>query len=234
MRSFRTIGRRGVMLAGATLLTGCATPRTEDTAPAEPEPTDPSPAAPADSPSPSSTAGVHEVPAELREQADALMAGGVVLYLRHPATTRGGTDSPDWPRERQRLLSAEGEQQARDLGEAFKVHGWQVHEVLSSPSWRCRDAADLAFGDYRVEPLLTGLLSESGETEDALRAYSQELVRTQVPAGRVLVAIGHSSNIRAATEASVSEGAGVITRVDDGGEVQVVGTVDAQGWAALK
>lgn len=108
----------------------------------------------------------------MREQVEALTAGGVVLYLRHPATARGGVDSPDWPREQQRLLSAEGEQQARDLGAAFRAHGWTVHEVLSSPSYRCRDAADLAFGSHKVEPLLTGLLSESGEGEDELREHS--------------------------------------------------------------
>ena len=176
------VGRRGVLLATAGVLAGCATPRPENVPPAGESP------APASAPvaSPSPTAGVREVPAGLRGQAEALTAGGVVLYLRHPATTRGGTDSPDWPRERQRLLSAEGEQQARDLGAAFQAHGWTVHEVLSSPSWRCRDAAQIAIGDYR-----------------------------------------------AATGASVSEGAGVITGIDDTGEVRVLGIIDAQGWAAL-
>lgn len=169
----------------------------------------------------------------MREQVEALTAGGVVLYLRHPATARGGVDSPDWPREQQRLLSAEGEQQARDLGAAFRAHGWTVHEVLSSPSYRCRDAADLAFGSHKVEPLLTGLLSESGEGEDELREHSHQLVRTAVPAGRVLVAIGHSSNIRAATGANLGKGDGVITRLDATGEVQVIGTLDARQWPEL-
>ncbi|WP_106849844.1 histidine phosphatase family protein [Blastococcus sp. Marseille-P5729] len=64
------------------------------------------------------------------------------------------------PREQQRLLSAEGEQQAANLGAAFTAHAITAGELLTSPFWRCQDAATIAFGRGEVDDQLMGLLSD--------------------------------------------------------------------------
>ena len=76
----------------------------------------------------------------------ALQAGGLVVYFRHGATNQVGVDRIDWPRSRQRLLSAEGETQARTVGQVFQRHRLGVDEVLASPFARCHDFAQIAFG----------------------------------------------------------------------------------------
>lgn len=173
------------------------------------------------------------MPAALKAVSDALAAGGVLLYLRHPATDKGGTDSPDDPRDKQRNLSAEGIQQAKDWGAAVTAQEWSVGEVLSSPSWRCQDAAKLAFGQYQVENGLIGILSTSRHGSEASRRdYSAALMRQTVPAGTVRVAVGHSSNISSATGESVGEGGGVVVRPGGSG-FEVVGVLDADDWAQL-
>ncbi|WP_203568369.1 histidine phosphatase family protein [Aestuariimicrobium ganziense] len=159
----------------------------------------------------------------------ALRAGGVTLYLRHPATDRGGVDDAHSPREQQRLLSPEGEQQARDLGGAFERLGATPGRVLTSPSWRCRDAATLAFGRGEVDWGLQALLQDT-DTRPERERYGAAMVATVVPDGQVTVLIGHSSNIVAATGVSLPEGGGVLVR-GDGERAQVLGALTPTDWA---
>jgi phosphohistidine phosphatase SixA len=60
-------------------------------------------------------------------------------------------------------LSSRGVEQAKRIGEAFRVHGIAVGEVRTSPYCRCVDTGKLAFGratpvEYLMPP---GVLSES-------------------------------------------------------------------------
>ena len=83
-----------------------------------------------------------EIVAKLKE-------GGYVVMFRHMATVHSpdnlyGVDLEDC--STQRILSDEGKQQARDLGEAFRRLGIQVGDVYVSPYCRTRETAKLAFG----------------------------------------------------------------------------------------
>ncbi len=87
----------------------------------------------------------------------ALRAGGHVAVLRHAITDRSQTDRGDLlDHAAQRNLSEAGRAQAQRLGAAFAALRVPLGEVLTSPVFRARDTAELAFGTRaRVEPMLT-------------------------------------------------------------------------------
>lgn len=87
----------------------------------------------------------------------ALQGGNVVAALRHGITDRSQVDTGDLTnRAGQRNLSEAGRVQAQRIGRAFVALGVPLGVVLTSPVFRARDTAELAFGARaRVEPLLT-------------------------------------------------------------------------------
>lgn len=164
--------------------------------------------------------------------AESLAAGELTLYFRHGATTRGGVDRPEWPRERQRLLSEAGEAQARAVGAAFRRHGWPVGEVIASPMARCRDMAEIAFGRVHESSDLLGLLFEGGSRQRRIEQSLQLLRRSASGGNRILV--GHSSNIQESTGVHLPEGGAVLVRATaDGSGFTVLGRLDPADWAAL-
>lgn len=99
----------------------------------------------------------------------ALGGGGLNLYIRHGITDRSQRDTGDLVRRAgQRNLSDSGRAQARAFGEAWRALRLPLGEVRTSPVFRARDSAELAFGHAIVEPDLTaddythdpGLLAE--------------------------------------------------------------------------
>ena len=87
----------------------------------------------------------------------ALRAGGVVAVMRHGITDRSQVDTGDLAnRAGQRNLSAEGRAQSLRTGRAVAALGIPLGQVLTSPVFRARDTAELAFGARAViEPNLT-------------------------------------------------------------------------------
>jgi phosphohistidine phosphatase SixA len=87
----------------------------------------------------------------------ALRAGGVVAVMRHGITDRSQVDTGDLTnRAGQRNLSAEGRAQSLRTGRAVAALGIPLGQVLTSPVFRARDTAELAFGALAViEPNLT-------------------------------------------------------------------------------
>lgn len=164
----------------------------------------------------------------------ALQAGGLVVYFRHGATSRGGIDRADWPRSRQRLLSAEGEAQARTVGEVFRRHRLGVAEVLASPMARCHDFAEIAFGRVQDDALLLGLLTEGAGRQPRID-HSLALLRQAVPAGQNRILVGHSSNIQSTTGGVPPEGGAVLARPGGGADkgFAVLGELRPDAWAAL-
>jgi len=99
------------------------------------------------------------VHAESSSQADfwsALKAGGKVLLVRHAEIDRSFGDSflLDDSCFSEKNLNDEGRAQAQAINQQFKTHAIAIEQVLSSPHCRTKDTAELAFGDYQVEPLL--------------------------------------------------------------------------------
>ena len=164
----------------------------------------------------------------------ALQAGGLVVYFRHGATNQGGVDRIDWPRSRQRLLSAEGETQARTVGQVFQRHRLGVDEVLASPFARCHDFAQIAFGRVQDDRQLLGLLSQDSGRQQRID-HSLALLRRAVVAERNRVVVGHSSNIQQTTGVFLPEGGAMLVRPDTKAEggFSVLGELRPADWAAL-
>jgi phosphohistidine phosphatase SixA len=95
----------------------------------------------------------------------ALKQGGKVILLRHThVDIRKGIGRlvPGNCAEEVNL-SASGVVQAKRLGQAFRAHGIEVGEVLSSPYCRCMDTGKLAFGHASAVQYLKppGVVSDS-------------------------------------------------------------------------
>lgn len=119
-----------------------------------------------------------------------LRAGGLNLYLRHAITDRAQADSGRLAeRAGQRNLSAEGRAQAAALGAAFRRLAIPVAEVLTSPVFRARDTAELAFGAARVERDLVADDYTPGSAAEDAAAVSRRLAEPVAGGSRVLV--GH-------------------------------------------
>jgi phosphohistidine phosphatase SixA len=158
----------------------------------------------------------------------ALKDGGHVVYFRHAATTRSGIDRIEWPRERQRLLSEEGIQQSREIGEAFRRHTIPVGEVLASPFARCRDMAEIAFGRVEERMELLGLLSDDAGRSVRV-AYLRDRMTTPPAPGTNRVIVSHRSNIAAVAGVSLEEGEAVIVRPTADG-FDVLATMTPEEW----
>ena len=126
----------------------------------------------------------------------ALKQGGKVILLRHAHVDIregiGHLASGNCAEEVN--LSASGVEQAKRIGEAFRVHGIVVGEVLTSPYCRCIDTGKLAFGHATSVQYLKppGVVSEDQAKLDQDRVV-QEILNHHDPSN--LVMITHDLNI---------------------------------------
>lgn len=161
--------------------------------------------------------------------AKALTQGGVVLVMRH-AKTETATDEVEVLGDcsKQRNLSGEGRDQARQIGRDVKALGVPVEQVLASPLCRAKETADLAFG--HSEPSMA-LLSPgvAGTVADDDRRIRKLKRMTSAPAGSVTVLVTHTGNIGGAFEQSIEEGDMLVLR--DG---KLLGVVKPGDWKRLK
>jgi phosphohistidine phosphatase SixA len=107
----------------------------------------------------------------------ALRAGGCVVYMRHAITDRSQIDTGDLSRrEGQRNLSASGRAQAEAVGRAIVRLGIPIGAVLTSPVFRARDTAELAFGAARTR--IDEVLTADDYTHDS-RLLAQRIAETR-------------------------------------------------------
>jgi broad specificity phosphatase PhoE len=159
--------------------------------------------------------------------AEALRDGGVVLVMRH-AKTENATDRVEVIGDcsTQRNLSAEGREQARQVGRDVKALGVPVDEVLASPMCRTTETADLAFGDSTPRRALLSAGEDATAADD--RRIRKLRRMTSAPAGSATVLVTHSGNIGGAFEQSVLEGDVLVVR--DG---KLLGIVQPGDWKRL-
>jgi phosphohistidine phosphatase SixA len=185
--------------------------------------------------------------ARVEERPDSEESGGVtalgdveptslLLYLHHAKTDRSREDSTTFnlaDRSGQRVLSAEGEEQAREL-RAFLAHeGWSPQLVISSPWDRCVRSAELTFGlPIRVEHRLGTFSVMPEAVKERRREWFIDLLRGKEVRDVHLVAlVGHSEFLKAIGVEGVEEGEGVlITRGSDGGEHVVTARLRRDPW----
>lgn len=160
---------------------------------------------------------------------EALRGGGLVVYFRHAATIPSKEeDFPDWPRDRQRLLSEEGMAQSRRIGRRFRDLGLPVDEVRASPFLRSMDMAELAFGEAIADDRLVSSTSRGGPPGRV--AYLRRLLSTPWAGPGNLVLISHIANITAAAGVTLVEGEALVVRPLGQDGFEPLGRVLPSAW----
>lgn len=153
-----------------------------------------------------------------------LAAGGMVVLMRHGAVRSGPGQGNSLLRDptckRERKLSAEGEAQARRIGEAFRARNIPVAAVRHSPYCRTADTARLAFAsgapaDYLSLP----------ENLDAAAAA----VGSHAGTGN-LILVTHEPNINAVSFEPMHHADFLVLQPLGGSDFEEVGVVQ---WDAL-
>ena len=155
----------------------------------------------------------------------ALRAGGYVALVRHGLTTPGLGDPPGFKLgdcKTQRNLNAEGQDQARKLGEAFRAHNIPLERVLSSPWCRCIETARLAFDATPETSVALSNLFGRPENEAKQMADLRLLVSEFRGSGN-LVLVSHGSTIAALTGVMPDTAEMVVVKPEGGGKFSVVG-----------
>jgi phosphohistidine phosphatase SixA len=158
-----------------------------------------------------------------------LKEGRYTVFIRH-ALAPGTADPQGFTLEdcaTQRNLSAQGHEQARRIGEAFRSRGIPVGEVRSSRWCRCLDTATSAFG--RVEPwsaLNSNFNDPFQKDEDKNRRVLAELTGAP-PKGGNRILVTHNVNIRDLTGMGPGSGEMVIVEPDGSGSLRVLGRIPA-------
>jgi phosphohistidine phosphatase SixA len=162
-----------------------------------------------------------------------------VIYFRHadtgPAYLEQGVDLKRC--ETQRNLNDNGREEARLIGAQFKLLKIPVGEVLASEFCRCKETADLAFGRYKLEPMLTGV-SRSTETaprrEQAIAALKKMLSSTPAQ-GTNTVLVSHGYNLWDAEGFHLgTQGEAAIYKPDGKGGYVLVARVLPREWMELR
>jgi len=172
------------------------------------------------------------IPGQLLASDEALVArmqeGGAVLMIRHAEAP--GTGDPAGFRlddcRTQRILSAEGRQQAKAIGDWLRGHGIQRARVFSSQWCRCLDTARLMdLGEVRPLQALNSFYQRPQDREPniaALRAFLAE----QPPDGELLVLVTHQVTISTLIGEYTSSGHGKLLELDGEGKFTFVGNVN--------
>ncbi len=136
-----------------------------------------------------------------------LRKGGCVALMRHAETTPGVGDPPEFKLDdcrTQRNLSVAGQQDARRIGAWFKQNTLKPREVLTSAWCRCKDTANLAFGQHTVWPALNSVFNDRAQLPDQSEVLRKALAA--LPAQQFDVWVTHQVNITALTGQGIGMG----------------------------
>ena len=136
-----------------------------------------------------------------------LRKGECVALMRHAETDPGVGDPPEFKLDdcrTQRNLSAAGQRDARRIGAWFRQNKLKPRAVLSSAWCRCKDTADLAFGQHTVWLALNSVFNDRVQLPNQSEMLRKAL--QAVPAKQFEVWATHQVNISALTEQGIAMG----------------------------
>jgi phosphohistidine phosphatase SixA len=124
----------------------------------------------------------------------------------------------------QRLLSDEGRQDARDIGQWLQRREVKILRVESSRWCRAKETAELLnIGKVRPNRNLDSLFQETNlESHPQTANIKKRIVNHRNTRG-LLVFVGHFVNFQAVAGVSLESGQGVLVRATPQGAIQVVG-----------
>lgn len=147
------------------------------------------------------------------DAAEWLRKGGCVLMLRHAQTDPGTGDPPDFNLSRcstQRNLSQAGRDQAQRIGSWLAERRLSASSVQSSAWCRCKDTAELAFGQFAVLPALNSTFNEPTPQAAQTRLLAARL--RSLSSGSFEIWVTHQVNITAFTGEFAGMGEAVVVR----------------------
>lgn len=169
---------------------------------------------------------------------EALRTGGYIIYFRHGITDHSTFDTDHTNLTNcatQRLLSEEGHQQMKNIGELIATLGIKVSTILSSPYCRTIVSAVEAFGkvdiDYDLKHTVTADEAMVKRQAQALRKILSTV--PEVPGTNVVLS-GHTANLQEVTGIwPKPEGVAVIFKPGSGNGFSYIATVPPQHWQEL-
>jgi phosphohistidine phosphatase SixA len=168
---------------------------------------------------------------------EALRAGGYIIYFRHGMTDHATLDTDRVNLadcSKQRLLSAAGRQQMREVGRAFTRLGIRVGTVLSSPYCRTIDTATLVAGRTEVAEDMKHTVNADEATANQRAQALRKLLATKPQPGTNTVLAGHTANLQEATGIwPKPEGVAIVFQPTADGGARYIATVPAEQWSRL-
>jgi phosphohistidine phosphatase SixA len=172
---------------------------------------------------------------------DALRRGGCVIVMRHPSSPstlpdKAHADPGNTRLERQ--LDDTGRKTARDMGDAFRSLHIPIGTILSSPTYRAREAIRLA---ALGEPKIVAELDEGEQgmqaDADARRsAWLRDAVAKSPPAGKNTLIVTHTPNLVGAfgqEAAGIAAGEALVFRPNGKTGLELVARIKIEEWPAL-
>lgn len=151
---------------------------------------------------------------------------GYVLLMRH-ALAPGVGDPENFKLgdcSTQRNLSAEGREDAREIGEWLKRRDIPILRVESSRWCRARETAELlGISKVRANKNLDSLFEDADPIGDPQTANIRKRIVDHRQTRGLLVMVGHFVNVSALTGVGLESGEGVLVRANSRGEIKVVG-----------
>lgn len=156
-----------------------------------------------------------------------LKDGGKVVLMRHAHVDLGAGNPlrlEPGNCDAEVNLSRRGREQARRIGEAFRVRGIPVGDVLASPYCRAIDTGTRAFGkatpaQFLVVPQAAPAEQAALNTEQVFRLIAQHRGRLN------LVLITHQPNIELISLEGTEQGEFVVLKPREGSDFDVVGKI---------
>lgn len=171
----------------------------------------------------------------------ALRHGGYVIVMRHPSSPptvpdKAQADPGNTRLERQ--LDDAGRKTAREMGDAFRRLHIPVGQVLSSPTYRAREAVRLAaFGEPKTfSELDEGAQGMKANADAERSAWLRKAVTKSPAAGKNTVIVTHTPNIVGAfgpTAKGVAAGEAFVFQPNGSEEPEIVARIKIEEWPQL-
>lgn len=166
-----------------------------------------------------------------------LQQGGYVIFFRHGATdlSQKDTDKKNLQNcQTQRRLDDKGREQARRIGEAFKVFNIPVGDVLTSHYCRCINTAKIAFGKAEPTMDITSIQDVTPEVRRQRIGNLRKMLATEPKPGTNTVLVAHKWMFKDASGQLLEEGEAAIYKPQGNGMSHLIRRVKAQEWDTFK
>jgi len=153
----------------------------------------------------------------------------IVVFMRNAESSgnRDGTNMLKWDLSGKCIgestLTSTGKAQAKRVGNAFEKRGIKPL-VISSPMCRCKETAQIAFGEFLTDPDLRQRPARDTVGQEAFQETASELL-TKHRGKSPIVFVNHRPNIDTLTMELISIGELLVGTLDEDGEIEVLGKI---------